>query len=382
MMKVLTFSYSLGAPTETFIYNELKEIESFVELNLVCCHRHNSELFPLPPLTVVPYEPSRVRAKVLHELRQRNISWAYHLPAFRKRIDALIAERQPELIHCHFGPQAIRFWDNSRLARKLPILISFHGYDASRLLRQKAYVAKMQQLSQLPNVSIICVSHHMRQRLSEAGINTKRSHILYYGTDCEFFVPRSGKTQDQAYTFLQISSFREKKGHQYTLAAYAKFLQQSPDKETQLILAGDGPLREGMMKQAKELKIEKYVHFPGLVKPDQARSLLAAADCFVHHSVTATNGDTEGIPNAIMEAMAMEVPVIATIHAGIPELVEDGVNGYLIKEKDVKAYTKAMHDILSWPRKPENREKVLSAFERKQHAKSLAQIYQQAVQIN
>ncbi|MEL6592627.1 MAG: glycosyltransferase, partial [Bacteroidota bacterium] len=117
-------------------------------------------------------------------------------------------------------------------------------------------------------------------------------------------------------------------------------------------------------------------------KPDQARSLLASAECFVHHSVTATNGDTEGIPNAIMEAMAMEVPVIATIHAGIPELVEDGVNGYLIKEKDVKAYTKAMHDILVWPRKPENREKVLSAFERKQHARSLAQIYQQAVQIN
>lgn len=381
-MKVLTFSYSLGAPTETFIYNEIKEIESFIDLHLICCHRHNSELFPLPPLTQVPYEPSRIRAKVLHELRQRNLSWAYHLPVFRKRLDAVISQQQPDLIHCHFGPQAIRLWDNSRKARQLPILISFHGYDASRLLRQKAYVRKMQHLSQLPNVSIICVSRYMRQRLNDAGINTQRSHILYYGTDCEFFVPRSGKTTDTPYTFLQISSFREKKGHRYTLAAYAKFLQETPSKETQLILAGDGPLREAVMKQAEELKIQDHVHFPGLVKPDQARELLAEADCFVHHSITARNGDTEGIPNAIMEAMAMELPVISTIHAGIPELVEDSVNGFLIEEKDVEAYTKAMHNILPWTRKAKNREKVLSAFERKQHARSLFEIYQQAAIIN
>ena len=83
----------------------------------------------------------------------------------------------------------------------------------------------------------------------------------------------------------------------------------------------------------------------------------------------------EGIPNAIMEAMAMELPVISTWHAGIPELVEDGVNGYLIEERNVEAYAKRMLDILHWKRIPANRFKIIEKFSIESHYKELTNIY-------
>jgi len=100
------------------------------------------------------------------------------------------------------------------------------------------------------------------------------------------------------------------------------------------------------------------------------------AHAFLHHSVTAANGDTEGMPNAIMEAMAMELPVISTYHSGIPELVEDGVNGYLVQEKDVEAYAYRLSAIMTWPLQPANREKIMDICEIGGHARQLTRIYQ------
>ena len=103
------------------------------------------------------------------------------------------------------------------------------------------------------------------------------------------------------------------------------------------------------------------------------------ADYFIHHSIVDSRGDMEGIPNALMEAMAMELPVISSIHSGIPELVEDGVNGYLVKEKDVTNYAKRFEDILNFGYLSINREKVIEKFELRAHKRILSQLYQKSI---
>ena len=128
----------------------------------------------------------------------------------------------------------------------------------------------------------------------------------------------------------------------------------------------------------------------GLITPDDVRRAVAKGEdgdlghalAFVHHSVTGKkDGDMEGIPNAIMEAMAMELPVLSTLHSGIPELVENGLHGFLVEERAVAPYAHSMQKVLSWSQKPENREKVRKGFEKKNHARQLTEYYREALEI-
>jgi colanic acid/amylovoran biosynthesis glycosyltransferase len=84
--------------------------------------------------------------------------------------------------------------------------------------------------------------------------------------------------------------------------------------------------------------------------------------CFIHHSVTDSEGNTEGLPTVLMEAMSMELPVISTRHSGIPELVSHNKHGILVNERDVESLKQAMETALQWKYKPENREHVVKNF--------------------
>jgi len=102
----------------------------------------------------------------------------------------------------------------------------------------------------------------------------------------------------------------------------------------------------------------------------------------LHHSVTGPYGETEGLPSAIMEAMAMELPILTTWHAGIPELVEDNVNGILIKENDEEAYLQKLNELMKWDYIPGNRKKVEEMCEIKNHTIKLIDIYKKVIAKN
>ena len=380
-MKVLIYARSLGKPTLTFLYNEISQLSQHISIRVLCQKYQNQTQFPLPNIREIPFEQNRLSRRWQWELKKRGIYMGYRSKAFSKALEAEIAEFEPDLVHVHFGPEAIRFWDNFSYRNKLPMVVSFHGYDASKLLQNPAYANRLKELSQEKGIHKIYVSQYMRQQLAQKGIDTNRSSILYYGTDCDFFEPVDEIPEQAPFVFLQVSSFGEKKGHLYTIEAFHQFVRQNPQAQVKMILAGDGPLREAMQKKSEELQLQSYLHFPGLINREQARTLMSEAHCFIHHSITPENGDKEGIPNAIMEAMAMELPVISTLHSGIPELVEHGVNGLLVAEKDTDAYADAMAQILDWPRKAINRQKVLTQFERRQHAHSLLDIYKEVLQV-
>jgi len=130
------------------------------------------------------------------------------------------------------------------------------------------------------------------------------------------------------------------------------------------------------------IKINKLLEESGWRFDDseKAKALMNEADVFVHHSVTSEQGDMEGIPNAIMEAMAMELPILSTFHSGIPELVEDNVNGYLTKERDIQDMALKMDLLRKWSKLPVNREKIIASFEQENHCKQLVTFYKNAIQ--
>jgi len=363
-------------PTILFIYNEIIELAKTNEVLLLTTNRikEYEQSYPFENIKVISYAPNKVINKINWILERRNIYFNRKNLTFSKELNSLINSFNPDIIHGHFGYESMILLENLKRF-PAPIFISFHGYDANEMLKRKCYVKKLNYYIDYFNITPIYVSNYMKKDMENAGIHLKNAHLLYYGTNMNYFKPSEQKKTNEKFTFLQISSVIESKGQTYTLQAFKKFLDSEKDKKYKLIIAGGGHLLEQIKNEVKNLELMDYVEFTGLITYKEVQLLLQDADAFVHHSITSSTGKKEGIPNALMEAMAMELPVISTFHAGIPELIEDGVNGYLVKEKDIDAYSKRMKDILTWGRQPKNRLKVQEIFSVDIHKKNLMHIY-------
>jgi colanic acid/amylovoran biosynthesis glycosyltransferase len=377
-MKILVYTQKFCGNTTTFIYNEVVGLSNNHDVKVVCEERENKEKFPYEDVVETVRSENRLVQALKWRLWLMDMYLGFKDVHFSSGLNCLINTYQPNVIHCHFGYEALRLIDNLDGENKgIPVVITFHGYDASQMLRKKSYVKRLVDFfSKNPNAYALYVTNHFRNRLREAGvpINDSNSLLLYYGIKIDKFCRKSRRKRKPT-VFLQASSFASKKGHIYTIEAFRKFIASSPGIDCKLILAGDGPLRPAIESLVNDYGLQDRVEFKGWVSPDEAVNLMEDASVFVHHSVTAENGDQEGIPNAIIEAMAMELPILSTRHSGIPELVGDGENGFLVEERDVHSYAKNMKEILDWGYLPKNREKVASLFELNKHNKKLAEFY-------
>jgi glycosyltransferase involved in cell wall biosynthesis len=323
----------------TFVYRQLKGVEDRFAPIVLAAERHHADRFPHDPVYLQPVGPLE---KVARAVAHRAFGRFGHAGRRRRRGWAEACRRHGVgLIHAHFGNRGVEILP---LARELgvPLLVTFHGQDASSRLRDPAYRRALTDL--FAYADVLAVSQVMADRLVELGADAARLHVHRVGIPLDdfAFVERVPVRDKKDVAWLQVSNFVEKKGHRYTVAAFRKLLEASPG--SRLTLAGDGPLRAEIERACADLG--DRVRFPGKVAPADVARLVREADVFVHHSVTSASGEQEGIPTALMEAMATGLPVISTFHAGIPELVEDGVSGHLVPERDVDAYAEKMRLVL------------------------------------
>src|SRR6202035_4068323 len=138
-----------------------------------------------------------------------------------------------------------------------------------------------------------------------------------------------------------------KKGLPVTIRAFSIFLKQHPNAA--LTIAGEGPLLRELQKFGRELGVTDRVSFTGFVSQEQLREIYYRSHIFLHPSQTGRDGNQEGIPNSMLEAMATGLPVFATRHGGIPEAIENGVNGVLVPERDHEALAQALLDAAENP---------------------------------
>ncbi len=146
---------------------------------------------------------------------------------------------------------------------------------------------------------------------------------------------------------ITIGRLVEKKGIKYAIQAMARLLKSG--RKINYFVIGDGELRGDLEELISTLNLEKHVQLLGWMKQGEVTQLLQTMHIMVAPSITASNGDQEGIPNVVKEAMALGLPVISTLHSGIPELVEDGVSGFLVKERDVDSLTDRMRYMVDHP---------------------------------
>lgn len=343
--KLALYTEDFLTPSMTFIYRQLTSLPDDWDTFVMSRTRINDVLFPYKDVYCCSRKlDERILNKIYKTIGIRYLSLNrqssnYFLSALKKE--------NPSLIHAHFGPSALEILPIAkRLA--IPMVTTFHGFDASKLLIDKNYTNQLKDLFSYSYV--LTVSESMKNQLIAFGAPRNRTKCAYIGVPVEKFkqqnrTPLLKKFRaNEEIIFLQVSNFVEKKGHQYTLAAFSELLDFYSDAK--LLFAGDGPLREQMEALATELNIRHAIEFLGHKNTNDVIELMKNADCFVHHSITSSNGDKEGIPTVLMEAMASGLPVISTIHAGIPELVQTQVNGYLVEEKDIRAYVSSLRTVL------------------------------------
>ncbi len=251
---------------------------------------------------------------------------------------ASLKEQAIDVVLVEYGTHAFNL-DSLLKQSGLPVVVHFHGYDAS----VSEVIKGCNDYIEVFNLAsrIVAVSRKMEERLLSLGCPREKLVYNVYGPQPEFesVQPTYSKIQ-----FISIGRFTDKKAPYYTILAFQQILDKHP--EACLLLAGNGVLLNMCQNLVKYLHIEDKVKFLGVVSPNTYRQLLSESLAFVQHSITAKNGDMEGTPLAVLEASAAGLPVIATKHAGIPDVIMNGETGLLCEEHDVKAMAENMVRLL------------------------------------
>jgi glycosyltransferase involved in cell wall biosynthesis len=226
----------------------------------------------------------------------------------------------------------------------IPLIVHFHGFDAS-MHEVTAQNAETYPVLFRTAAAIVAVSRPMQQKLVSLGAPPEKVHRAFCGVDCREF--HGGDPAKAPASFIAVGRFTAKKGPDLTLRAFAKVHRAHPEAVLRMI--GDGAMLPECRKLASDLGVAKAVTFLGPQPPPVVQTEMRKARCLVQHSVEAPSGDTEGTPISVIEAGATGLPVVATRHAGIPDVVVEGETGFLVDEHDVDAMADRMIRIAGDP---------------------------------
>jgi glycosyltransferase involved in cell wall biosynthesis len=237
-----------------------------------------------------------------------------------------------EHVHAHFATYpTLAAWIAHRLAGT-SYSFTPHAHDLfvhQAMLARKAADAAF----------VVGISEFNRRFLHEhvgAGLDVP---IVHYGIDPSRFAFRVRPEHDPP-TIACVARLLPYKGHSVLLRALAG--AEPPLTGSRLELVGDGPLRDELEREAVKLGIGDRVWFHGSVSEPEVAAVLAGADVFALPSIIAPDGDMEGIPNALIEAMAAGLPAVSTYQSGVPELIKDGRTGFLAQPGDVDGLRDAL----------------------------------------
>ncbi len=285
-----------------------------------------------------------------------------------------------DVIHCQFGDTALRILRHRRngiLGSKL--VTSFRGGDISSFLKKHGdqIYAPLFRSGDL----FLTNCEHFRRRLVRLGCDEAKVKVHGSGIDCrKFFYRLRTASDDGPIRIVTTARLVRKKGIEYGIRAVAALVAAHPRIEYTII--GEGPLQKALEQLILELGVAGRVSLAGQKRPQEIVQILDRSHLFVACSVTAKDGNEDAPVNTLKEAMSMGLPVVATRHGGIPELVEDGVSGFLVPERDADAIAEKLDHLIRnphlWPEMGRaGRTKVEEKYDKEKLNDELVEIYRQ-----
>jgi glycosyltransferase involved in cell wall biosynthesis len=347
--------------SETFILNEFLELRrQGMQVDMYAImdpeeQRSHPEALALVP-EVVYLQTGRIWASLPSALRTmrrhpwgvaRALAWVatrHSAAAARNWVHAMVlvdrlGERAPAHLHAHFlhSPAAIAF-----IARKINgqrYSLTGHAKDIYTTLPEN-----VQMRCREAEFVTTCTEANRRHLVDEIGLSPSKVRLCRHGVDLERF--SADRRERQIGRILSIGRLVEKKGFDVLLRACGEMRRRSIGLDFELRIIGTGPMRDELLALADEEGIADVVHLPGSMSQAQVAAELAAAEVFALAPVVMPDGDRDGIPNVVLEAMAAGVPVVTSAVSGIPEVIEDGVNGRLVAPRSPSLLADALAELL------------------------------------
>jgi glycosyltransferase involved in cell wall biosynthesis len=330
MKTVLIFRKDLLAISETFVDAQARSLRRFLP-RYIGLQKANPSLH-LPQNSIL-LSKSGGR---LADMRTR----AYRLTGIAPAFHAAARAADPAALHVHFATDGVTALP---LAKYLgvPFFVTLHGVDVTLKDEFRTSAGARQYLKYRGEVwdrvsTFICVSEFIRRKAIDVGFPPSKLLVHYIGVNLDEFRFRDDCPDEKMVLF--VGRLVEKKGVSYLIQAMEKVRRSFPT--ARLVLIGDGSLRKELEAEASRRAVS--CEFLGSQSISSVREWMWRASVFCAPSVTARNGDSEGLPIVILEALAMGVPVVGSRHAGIPEAILHEETGLLVQERDVAGLGEAL----------------------------------------
>lgn len=258
----------------------------------------------------------------------------------------LLCDQSFEIINCHYGfiGRVVVAFKEAGLTGG--ICTVFHGADMSKYLLERGNDVYQNLIDE--GDLFLPISGYWKNKLIEMGCHENKIIVHHMGIDLDKFEYAERRIEPgQPIKILTIGRLTEKKGHEYAIKAVAKLLPNHSNIE--YLIAGDGPLIDKLTSLVMELALSEKVRFLGTLEQNEIIELYKQAHIFLLPSVTASDGDQEGIPVVLMEAAAVGLPILSSDHTGIPELVRNGQSGFTVPEKNVDALAEKLEYLIDHP---------------------------------
>jgi glycosyltransferase involved in cell wall biosynthesis len=249
----------------------------------------------------------------------------------------MLEHRDVTHVHAHFIDRAAIVAMTAARLLGVTYSVTAHAddiYVAPVLLREKLDGARF---------VATCTSFNVRELTEVAGDSAASIHCVHHGIDAERY-QSTGPARNDPPVVLAVGQLRPKKGLEHLIEACRRLRDEG--RSLRCVIVGDGPLREALAARVRQLGLDDVVTLAGARPQDDVIDHYRGADVFALPCVTGTRGDRDGIPNVILEAMAMELPVVSTATSGIPEAVIDGETGLLVEPGDAAALARALARLL------------------------------------
>ncbi|MBD3273440.1 glycosyltransferase, partial [Candidatus Dependentiae bacterium] len=304
--------------------------------------------------------------------KRKNIKLILHDFYYCSKLIKKIKEEKIDHIHCHFACYNVYLVYVVSKILNIPYTFTTHAIDIfaspSKDIKKWANDAK----------KVITVSdYNKKYMMDKFGIDKKNIDVIHCGVNLNLFKPIDYNTNSQI-NILSVARLVEKKGIKYLIKSCKILKDQNINFHCSIL--GDGDLRNDLQKLIDKNNL-KNVDLMGFVNQNKVLKEFEDSDVFVLPCIESSNGDKDGIPVSLMEAMAREVPVISTDVTGIPELIENNKNGVIVPQKDANALAEAIVKIKKNREfadriRKKGREKVMEEFNIEKNVKKLVNIFE------